>query len=99
MAAVEAEAKQEISAEPSSGPSIDLSAYSHRVVSFLARNFYNLKYVALILAFCINFMLLFYKVCESVVIKKSLVLRFHEFICIHVLKGSDKKISTYGICY
>jgi len=64
-AAVEAEAKQETIAEPSSGSSIDLSEYSHRVVSFLARNFYNLKYVALVLAFCINFMLLFYKVYES----------------------------------
>lgn len=61
MAAVEAEAKQETIAEPS-GSSIDFSDYTHRVVSFLARNFYNLKYVALVLAFCINFMLLFYKV-------------------------------------
>lgn len=69
MAAVEAEAKQEIIVEPSTGPSIDLSQYSHRVVSFLARNFYNLKYVALVLAFCINFMLLFYKVYESFAIK------------------------------
>jgi ryanodine receptor 2 len=66
MAAVEAEAKQETSTEASSsGSSIDLSQYSHRVVSFLARNFYNLKYVALVLAFCINFMLLFYKVCKK----------------------------------
>ncbi|CAL4149598.1 unnamed protein product [Meganyctiphanes norvegica] len=40
---------------------IDLSAYSKRAISFLARNFYNLKYFALILAFCINFVLLFYK--------------------------------------
>ena len=62
MAAVEAEAKQETITEPSSGSSIDLSEYTHRIVSFLARNFYNLKYVALVLAFCINFMLLFYKV-------------------------------------
>lgn len=61
MAAVEAEAKQEPIAEPS-GSSIDFSDYTHRVVSFLARNFYNLKYVALVLAFCINFMLLFYRV-------------------------------------
>ncbi len=30
-------------------------------MSFLARNFYTLKYVALVLAFCINFMLLFFK--------------------------------------
>lgn len=62
MAAVEAEAKHEIIVEPSASSTIDLSKYTHRVVSFLARNFYNLKYVALVLAFCINFMLLFYKV-------------------------------------
>lgn len=69
MAAVEAEAKQETSTEAAStGSSIDLSDYSHRVVSFLARNFYNLKYVALALAFCINFMLLFYKVGGSFII-------------------------------
>ena len=30
----------------------------------MARNFYNLKYVALVLAFAINFLLLFYKVLE-----------------------------------
>ncbi|XP_076069948.1 ryanodine receptor isoform X2 [Oratosquilla oratoria] len=40
---------------------VDLSDYTKRIVSFLARNFYNLKYVALVLAFCINFILLFYK--------------------------------------
>lgn len=62
MAAVEAEAKQETAIEPSAASTIDFSEYTHRIVSFLARNFYNLKYVALVLAFCINFMLLFYKV-------------------------------------
>ncbi|XP_044016394.1 ryanodine receptor isoform X3 [Aphidius gifuensis] len=62
MAAVEAEAKHEIISESSGGSSIELSEYTKRIVSFLARNFYNLKYVALVLAFCINFMLLFYKV-------------------------------------
>lgn len=67
MAAVEAEAKQETITEPSTS-TIDFSEYTHRIVSFLARNFYNLKYVALVLAFCINFMLLFYKV--------SVILRF-----------------------
>jgi hypothetical protein len=45
------------------GLQIDFSEYTARTVSFLARNFYNLKYVALVLAFCINFILLFYKVC------------------------------------
>jgi ryanodine receptor 2 len=47
---------------PSALAQVDLSQYTKRAVSFLARNFYNLKYVALVLAFCINFVLLFYKV-------------------------------------
>ncbi|KAJ4442003.1 hypothetical protein ANN_11867, partial [Periplaneta americana] len=62
MAAVEAETKQEVVVEPSAVSQIDFSEYTARAVSFLARNFYNLKYVALVLAFCINFILLFYKV-------------------------------------
>ncbi|KAG8232312.1 hypothetical protein J437_LFUL009411 [Ladona fulva] len=62
MAAVEAVAKQEVVTEPSAISQIDFSEYTKRTVSFLARNFYNLKYVALVLAFCINFILLFYKV-------------------------------------
>lgn len=64
MATIEAESKK-TSAQTTETPAvnqIDFSKYGHRVVSFLARNFYNLKYVALVLAFCINFMLLFYKV-------------------------------------
>ncbi|XP_017148736.1 ryanodine receptor isoform X2 [Drosophila miranda] len=64
MASIEAEAKKS-SAAPQETPAvhqIDFSQYTHRAVSFLARNFYNLKYVALVLAFSINFMLLFYKV-------------------------------------
>ncbi|XP_033608233.1 ryanodine receptor isoform X6 [Cryptotermes secundus] len=62
MAAVEAETKQEVVVEPAAVSQIDFSEYTARAVSFLARNFYNLKYVALVLAFCINFILLFYKV-------------------------------------
>ncbi|KAK9885791.1 hypothetical protein WA026_013660 [Henosepilachna vigintioctopunctata] len=62
MQAVESESKQHATSEPSAVSQINFSAYSHRAVSFLARNFYNLKLVALVLAFCINFMLLFYKV-------------------------------------
>jgi len=41
--------------------SVNVGDYAAKAVSFLARNFYNLKYLALILAFCINFLLLFYK--------------------------------------
>lgn len=62
MQAIESEAKQPVVTEPSAVSQINFGAYSHRAVSFLARNFYNLKYVALVLAFCINFMLLFYRV-------------------------------------
>ncbi|KAG5899237.1 hypothetical protein JTB14_035422 [Gonioctena quinquepunctata] len=62
MQAIETESKQVHTTEPSAVSQINFAAYGHRAVSFLARNFYNLKYVALVLAFCINFMLLFYKV-------------------------------------
>ncbi|KAK8778590.1 hypothetical protein V5799_020065 [Amblyomma americanum] len=44
---------------------IDLSEYGQKIVSFLARNFYNMKYIALVLAFFINCILLFYKVSTS----------------------------------
>ncbi|XP_055693636.1 ryanodine receptor [Lutzomyia longipalpis] len=64
MATIEAESKKSSAEpkEPAAVTQIDFSQYTHKIVSFLARNFYNLKYVALVLAFCINFMLLFYKV-------------------------------------
>lgn len=65
MASIEAESKkssQATTTEPTAVQQIDFSQYAHKAVSFLARNFYNLKYVALVLAFGINFMLLFYKV-------------------------------------
>ncbi|XP_050722291.1 ryanodine receptor-like isoform X2 [Eriocheir sinensis] len=48
-------------AEPPPVAQVDLSSYNKRAVSFLARNFYNLKYAALVLAFCINFILLFFQ--------------------------------------
>jgi ryanodine receptor 2 len=64
MASIESENRKstQATAEPAAVQQIDFSQYAHKAVSFLARNFYNLKYVALVLAFCINFMLLFYKV-------------------------------------
>lgn len=64
MATIESENRKQTqgSAEPAAVNQIDFSQYAHKAVSFLARNFYTLKYVALVLAFCINFMLLFYKV-------------------------------------
>jgi hypothetical protein len=62
MAAVEAEAKQESALNESAFSQIDFSSYTLHALSFLARNFYTLKMVALFLAFAINFTLLCYKV-------------------------------------
>lgn len=39
-----------------------LASYKEKVVSFLARNFYRIKLLALVTAFLINFILLFFKV-------------------------------------
>ncbi|KAK2706501.1 hypothetical protein QYM36_016513 [Artemia franciscana] len=55
---VEPEAK---APEPPPVSQLHFGEYTRRGISYLARNFYNLKYIALTLAFCINFMLLFYK--------------------------------------
>lgn len=74
MQAIETESKQSVQTEVSAISQINFGAYGQRAVSFLARNFYNLKYVALVLAFCINFMLLFYKVnifCNIIFQKKN----------------------------
>lgn len=49
--------------EPSAVSNIDFGAYTRKIVSFLARNFFTMKFIALAIAFTINFMLLFYKVC------------------------------------
>ncbi|ODN01392.1 Ryanodine receptor 44F [Orchesella cincta] len=51
----------EVHDEPSVASQIDFGSYFNGMVSFLARNFYNMKIVALVLAFTINFMLLFFK--------------------------------------
>lgn len=81
MQAIESENKQNVSTEPSAVSQINFGMYAQRAVSFLARNFYNLKYVALVLAFCINFMLLFYKVLVNSHLK------FTQAKCKHLFKG------------
>ncbi|XP_072481377.1 ryanodine receptor 3 isoform X6 [Notamacropus eugenii] len=42
-----------------------LEIYQTRMLHYLARNFYNLRFLALFVAFAINFILLFYKVTEE----------------------------------
>uniref|UniRef100_A0A669PHP6 Ryanodine receptor 2 n=1 Tax=Phasianus colchicus TaxID=9054 RepID=A0A669PHP6_PHACC len=40
-------------------------AYQQKLLNYFARNFYNMRMLALFVAFAINFILLFYKVCSS----------------------------------
>ena len=63
MAAAEKLASSK-SAKVPEGPSsaIDFGGIAKMIVSFLARNFFTIKFIALVIAFAINFMLLFYKV-------------------------------------
>ncbi len=61
--------------EPAAVSTFNVGDYIKRVVSFLARNFFTMKFLALSIAFLINFMLLFYKVC--VFIMTSLVINVH----------------------
>merc|ERR1719238_394791 len=59
------EAKKKKAATTSEGaPKIDVGKYTKKLSSFLARNFFTIKFFALVIAFIINFMLLFYKVSE-----------------------------------
>merc|ERR1719391_479850 len=59
------EAKKKKAASTSEGaPKIDVGKYTKKLSSFLARNFFTIKFFALVIAFIINFMLLFYKVSE-----------------------------------
>lgn len=62
MAALD-EAKASSAAHVAASPvgQVNIGEYVRKAICFLARNFYTLKYVALVLAFCINFVLLFYK--------------------------------------
>ena len=63
MAAVEKRTSaKSTKTEPSAVSTINFGEYIKKVISFLARNFFTMKFIALSIAFLINFMLLFYKV-------------------------------------
>merc|ERR1712106_771247 len=59
------EAKKKKAASTSgAAPSFDVGKYMGKVTSFLARNFFTIKFFALVIVFMINFMLLFFKVSQ-----------------------------------
>lgn len=47
--------------------------------NYLSRNFYNLRFLALFIAFALNFILLFYKVCEFKTLFRSRVVEHKPF--------------------
>nr|XP_014340342.1 PREDICTED: ryanodine receptor 2 [Latimeria chalumnae] len=46
-------------------------AYQQKLLNYFARNFYNMRMLALFVAFAINFILLFYKVSTSAIIEEK----------------------------
>ena len=85
MAAVEKLAQSKTAqAEPSPFAAINFGAYAKRIVSFLARNFFTMKFIALAIAFSINFMLLFYKVRDILKLRHTNVAIFDRFSPSHL---------------
>merc|ERR1712142_602357 len=64
MKAAEDAKEKKAASTSSAAPSFDFGKYMKKVTSFLARNFFTMKFAALVIAFIINFMLLFYRVSQ-----------------------------------
>lgn len=62
MSTVESMKHDKSDAETENVSDFDVASYVKKIVSFLARNFFTMKFVALAIVFVINFMLLFFKV-------------------------------------
>merc|ERR1719427_205100 len=62
MKAAEEAKKKKAASTSEAAPTFDVQKYMKKMTSFLARNFFQIKFFALVIAFLINFMLLFYKV-------------------------------------
>lgn len=64
MLAADEAKKKKAASTAGAAPSFDIGKYMKKLTSFLARNFFQIKFFALVIAFLINFMLLFYKVSQ-----------------------------------
>ena len=62
MKAAEEAKKKKAASTSEAAPTFNVKKYLSKMSSFLARNFFQIKFFALVIAFLINFMLLFYKV-------------------------------------
>merc|ERR1712106_1053435 len=64
MLAADEAKKKKAASTAGAAPSFDVGKCVKKLTSFLARNFFQIKFFALVIAFLINFMLLFYKVSQ-----------------------------------
>ncbi|XP_068011248.1 ryanodine receptor 2 isoform X2 [Melanerpes formicivorus] len=69
-------------------------AYQQKLLNYFARNFYNMRMLALFVAFAINFILLFYKVSTSAVTeeKEVPVLSAGEDAKVNSLESDDERV-------
>ncbi|NXY04260.1 RYR2 protein, partial [Pteruthius melanotis] len=72
----------------------NIIAYQQKLLNYFARNFYNMRMLALFVAFAINFILLFYKVSTSAVTeeKELPVVSDGESTKLNVLESDDERV-------
>ncbi|XP_053793408.1 ryanodine receptor 2 [Vidua chalybeata] len=72
----------------------NIIAYQQKLLNYFARNFYNMRMLALFVAFAINFILLFYKVSTSAVTeeKELPVVSDGESTMLNILESDDERV-------
>ncbi|XP_009068059.1 PREDICTED: ryanodine receptor 2, partial [Acanthisitta chloris] len=72
----------------------NIIAYQQKLLNYFARNFYNMRMLALFVAFAINFILLFYKVSTSAVTeeKELPVVSAGESTKLNILESDDDRV-------
>ncbi|CAN8203839.1 unnamed protein product [Coccothraustes coccothraustes] len=72
----------------------NIIAYQQKLLNYFARNFYNMRMLALFVAFAINFILLFYKVSTSAVTedKELPVVSDGESTKLNILESDDETV-------
>ncbi|NXY64415.1 RYR2 protein, partial [Callaeas wilsoni] len=72
----------------------NIIAYQQKLLNYFARNFYNMRMLALFVAFAINFILLFYKVSTSAVTeeKELPVVSDGESTKLNILESDDDRV-------
>ncbi|XP_058690686.1 ryanodine receptor 2 isoform X2 [Poecile atricapillus] len=72
----------------------NIIAYQQKLLNYFARNFYNMRMLALFVAFAINFILLFYKVSTSAVPeeKELPVVSDGENTKLNILESDDERV-------